>query len=887
LPTDPVPDLSLGQALREAAGDDAAMAAAAQLLTALPAAVLVCRATPRLEVLGLNRAAATGAGIDATEAVGRSVFDLYPELPPDEIAALVEKAIAGIAPVSARAFTIRNGERINIEAVPITGPDRTVTHLLVVAQPVDPAAAMRDQLETLLETTEAMWQSTDFESMAAATMEQVSRLLPGIDCALGVVPRDRQDRIVVIAANASWIPVGFDSPLADTFAQQSISAGHAIETTDAPADSSAAPILQAAGVGTSRSVPLLARQRLPDGRTAIGAINFMRRGQAPFSTDQRRLMDEFGKRVALAAERLFLLMATRASERQLQAALASAVDLSSSLAPREVVQRLLLRAVETMGADRATLSRVEGEEIVIEATYDVIAKWDWPGLRFPIALLAAQPLLARAMETGEPAIGGRLDVAAAEPEFQSALDEVQHTLSLPLLLEGRPFALLLVSRRTNRYFDQEDVARIKLMASGAALALHNATLYSEAEAARKVAAESAERLQLGVDLALDLAERLDLGAVVPVLLKRATEVSHSDRCTLCTIEGEEVLIEHSYCLEGPAPEPGTRIRVDDQPILEEALAGRRPVQTESLDYEAADRSGQPYLRQLGRFAIVPLVFGGDIVGTLNLSRIRADEYTQDELQTLQLIGQIAVLAVRNARLFSDLAEASQSKSDFLNLAAHELRTPISVINGYLSMLEDGTFGVPPEPWSRPLEIIRDKSTELGRLVDSLLGAAKLQSGSLETKPVLVDVGSRVREAIERVQPRADMAGADVAVELPAEPLEAEVDPDHLARILDNLLNNAITYTRQAAWLRVRVRAMDRQVAIEVEDHGIGIPAAKQAAVFEQFIRLEGSGIGLPPGTGLGLYIARKMAELAGGSLRLTRSEPGRGSLFTLLLPRSN
>jgi signal transduction histidine kinase len=240
--------------------------------------------------------------------------------------------------------------------------------------------------------------------------------------------------------------------------------------------------------------------------------------------------------------------------------------------------------------------------------------------------------------------------------------------------------------------------------------------------------------------------------------------------------------------------------------------------------------------------------------------------------------------LRNARLFADAKEASRLRSDFLNMAAHELRTPLTVINGYLSMLNDGSLGQVPARWRDPVELLAAKAAELGRLVDDLLLTSRLESGGLPARVDLLDLRALVDAAGQRARPRLDLIGGQLEIALPMEPVWISGDPEQLSRILDNLVNNALTYRRpgQPAWVRLQVLVADHQAKVAVDDRGRGVPDEMRERIFERFVRAE-EAYDRTSGTGLGLYISRQLAERHRGQVELEWSGPA-GSRFVLQLP---
>lgn len=237
-------------------------------------------------------------------------------------------------------------------------------------------------------------------------------------------------------------------------------------------------------------------------------------------------------------------------------------------------------------------------------------------------------------------------------------------------------------------------------------------------------------------------------------------------------------------------------------------------------------------------------------------------------------------------LYAQAQAASVAKSEFLNLAAHELRTPLSVVSGYLAMLEEGSLGPGPESWSSPLEILNTKTQELNRIVDDLLTASRLEVGSLPMHLETVDLRQEVNAAVRRATARAQLIGAKIDVILPKTPVLVEADRSHLARIADNLINNALTYNTDPVRVKVRVieGAAGLEPRIEVEDNGIGVLPGMEERIFDRFIRLDDPAVGPVPGTGLGLHLSRELTRRHGGTLLLDRTEPTKGSVFSVRLP---
>ncbi|TME57565.1 MAG: GAF domain-containing protein [Chloroflexi bacterium] len=291
--------------------------------------------------------------------------------------------------------------------------------------------------------------------------------------------------------------------------------------------------------------------------------------------------------------------------------------------------------------------------------------------------------------------------------------------------------------------------------------------------------------------------------------------------------------------------------------------------------------------------VLPVLFEGRVKAVVELASVGPfndthldflDQLTDGigvVLNTIEANMRTEELLKQSQILFAEAQEASKSKSAFLSMAAHELRTPLSVITGYLSMLQDGTLT--PDKWERPLRVLMGKATELNSIVDDLLTAARIEGGTVPTDAKTLDLREMARQAMARAEARAVLLRAEIDYGEPEEPVAVTADREQLARIIDNLINNALTYSAGRPWVRLTV-VTEGGPALIIEDRGVGIPRDKQDKIFERFFRIDDPGLGPQPGTGLGLFISRELAERHGGSLTLEASEVGKGSTFVLRLP---
>jgi signal transduction histidine kinase len=254
----------------------------------------------------------------------------------------------------------------------------------------------------------------------------------------------------------------------------------------------------------------------------------------------------------------------------------------------------------------------------------------------------------------------------------------------------------------------------------------------------------------------------------------------------------------------------------------------------------------------------------------------------DEVARLRGYSANITAALDRTRVTERLASLEKTKTQFLNLASHELRSPLGVINGYLSMLEQGSLGQLKESGVRAVEVLKAKTLELNLLVAQMLDAARLEDGRLALRRDRLDLREVASEAMQVVRPLASAENM-LTLETPPDPVTVFGDADRITTILSNLLENAIKYSPNGGKVQCIVSAADHIASVSVVDHGIGIAHEDMSRLFNRFERIEHRETTHVGGTGLGLYLSRELARQHGGDIHV-ESRPQSGSTFTLTLP---
>jgi signal transduction histidine kinase/DNA-binding response OmpR family regulator len=273
---------------------------------------------------------------------------------------------------------------------------------------------------------------------------------------------------------------------------------------------------------------------------------------------------------------------------------------------------------------------------------------------------------------------------------------------------------------------------------------------------------------------------------------------------------------------------------------------------------------------------------GSVIGGLFFGHSAVDRFTAHHERLAVGIAAWAAMALENASLYTSVQEASRLKDEFLASLSHELRTPLNAILGYARLLRSGM--VPPDKQQKALDTIERNVTSLTQIVEDVLDVSRIVSGKIRLNVQTVDFPAIVRTAVDSIALAAEAKGLRVETVLDPNAGPISGDPERLQQVLWNLLSNAVKFTNRDGKVQVRLERVGSHVEVVVSDSGVGIAQEFLPHVFERFRQADAGITRERGGLGLGLSIARQLAEMHGGTIEASSGGVGTGATFRVKLP---
>ena len=408
---------------------------------------------------------------------------------------------------------------------------------------------------------------------------------------------------------------------------------------------------------------------------------------------------------------------------------------------------------------------------------------------------------------------------------------------------------------------------------------------TEAEELRDALGRRVDVLEAANRCARALGSSLVIEEAFGAFIREVRGLVAFDRIAVVLVEGDrlEVLATAGEGARKVFP-PGSSRPIDGS-IFETVSAGRTVYRRDMLDKLHPEETALLELGLRSRLT-APLLVGSTAVGLISFVRREADAFSAEEVELVSLIGRLAATAVQNIRSYDaerrtveELRRRSALRADFVSLVSHELRSPMAAVIGAAQTLQQRWRELSPEQRASFLELIADETSRLADLIADVLDTSRIEAGTFTYRFDDLDVGELAEEAVASAALGQDEVEIRAVVHRPLPDVRG--DRVRLRQVFANLIENAVKWSEGGEHVDVEVSTTNGRVVIGVRDRGPGIPREEHGVIFEKFGRAKG-GAGRA-GTGLGLFIARSIAEAHGGTVEV-RSVPGQGATFTLTLP---
>ena len=630
-----------------------------------------------------------------------------------------------------------------------------------------------------------------------------------------------------------------------------------------------------------------------DRETLLGWVALgSKRGGAFLRRDERGYLASIVRQAGVAIQNALLYRESQDRARQLSIVNEIGRSLTSTLDLQELLDRLLSLLIEVFSVEAASLLLLdqESQDLVFQVAQG-LGREQLVGRRLPSGVRSIATYVA---QSGKPFVS---DDVHAEPEWYSKIDEVTgvptHQLAaVPLIQRDQILGVVeIVNRLDGRPFTESDIELLTALAAQTVMVVENARLYTSTDQALTDRVQELATMQ---EIDRQLNASLDFDTVMDRTLKWAVRETDASAgfvgLVLDSAEGRRIWTAavHGY----PASVDYYRERLAP---IEQSIVGSVVTQasvlrladvSECADYMAVRESTRSELA-------VPVLREQRVIGVINLESDQLGGFDEHDEAFVVRLADHAAIAMENARLYDEVTQANESKSQFVSLVSHELRAPMTIIKGYAELAQLTLGDRLEEDEQKLLDIIMSNVELMQSLINDLLQLAHIESGSLRLEryptrihTILGDVMAAFRHSFDE---------RDLTVSWRADPdlPQIDADPVRLNQILTNLVSNAVKYTPAGGEIEISAEVRETQpdgtplggeyLCCQVRDSGIGISSEDKEELFGRFFRANHPLVRKQPGTGLGLAITRTLVNMHDGKISF-ESKLGEGSVFWFAMP---
>jgi signal transduction histidine kinase len=562
---------------------------------------------------------------------------------------------------------------------------------------------------------------------------------------------------------------------------------------------------------------------------------------------------------------------------------------------RAVLEALIESATRLCGATRGHIFKFDGELLRFAAAY------------------GASPMFIDALKNhptrpGPGSISGQAaserrtvhchDVLLkADYEYSDLVEKQGYrtVLAVPMLRESSLLGVITILKTTVNPFTDKQIELVTTFADQAVIAIENVRLFEEVQARTRELAQSVEELHALGEVTQAVNSTVDLETVLTTIVAKATQLSGTEAGAIYVFDEAEqkFRLQATFGLDDTtvAELRDSHIRIGETAISE-AVERRMPIQVPDIQSDPSATIDVIIRAGFRALLIVPLLATERIIGALVIRRKQPGEFRKTTVELLQTFAAQSVMAIQNARLFSEIEKksveletASKHKSQFLANMSHELRTPLNAIIGVTEMLREDAEALKQDV--EPLDRVLGASRHLLALINDILDLSKIEAGRMELHLESFSLPPLIDSVVKTVEPLTAKNANEVVVRCEAAIGTMRADQMRLRQALLNLLSNANKFTESGT---ITIDAHQGQenkqdwITLAVTDTGIGMTAEQMGNLFQEFAQASSATASKYGGTGLGLAISKRFCQMMGGDIAV-KSEPGRGATFTIRVPR--
>jgi signal transduction histidine kinase/DNA-binding response OmpR family regulator len=614
------------------------------------------------------------------------------------------------------------------------------------------------------------------------------------------------------------------------------------------------------------------------GEHALGVLTVCRRPPAPFDEEETSLLSTLAGQLALALRRAESEAATEHLARQM----ATLYDLGLETAALQDLQALFTRATAEAGrlirADHSSVFRFDDREQVLRL-FAVWAKEPAPMPEPRGTFRLGEGIAGR---VGRDLLPVLVNDAERHEDFVPRGNPVTRILCVPLTHFDRErgttllYGVLNATRRPGSApFTDDDLEYLTRFAGQLSIAVANSVAFGAER-------ERSEQLALVNAVLRETAAMLSRERILEAAVRRIQEAFRYGLVCMLVPDVESGLFRVATAAPVARRAEGWSGGALAEGPAGLALGERRTV----VATDAGEPSFSPRAPGSRSALAVPIVSGGEVTAVLYAEADRPGGFDRSQVITLETLAEGIGILLRTAELYealedtnARLVELDRTKSELVNVVAHDFRAPLAAILGWAELLEARPDAPEAERQGHARAIVAAAARMAG-LMDRTLETTRLETGQFAFDFRLVDLATRVRETAAQLPP--DPAHP-LVVDLPDEPLPSWADGERIGEVVENLLSNAVKYSPGGGEVRLAVRRERETAVVSVTDHGIGIATEDQGRLFRPFSRVHDRKATGIEGFGLGLSICERIVRAHGGRFEVT-SAPGEGSTFSFTLP---